>query len=156
MAEMLARIIGWWRSLDLPMKINAVICAFPILIMLFTPGPNAVDRSGYKYSILETLAQWFIGIPAIIMFAPVVGASQFGLLWLARRSPDIWMRWLFCAAAIILLYPFHEFLRTTDLTENSTAALGAMFYPLCLATGALPIAAGIWWLRVRFGRDRQH
>lgn len=156
MANMLARIIGWWRSLDLPMKINAAACAFPILIMLFTRGPDTVDRSGYEYSILETIAQWFIGIPALFMFAPVVGASQFGLLWLARRSPDVWMRWLFSTAAIILLYPYHDFLRTTDLTENSTAALAAMFYPLYLAAGALPVAAGIWWIRVWFGRDDEH
>lgn len=152
MISISSRIWNWWKDLDVVQKIHAVACVIPILIMLFTRGPDAVDRSEYKYSILETLAQWFIAIPALLMFAPVIGASQFGLLWLSRRSPDDWMRWLFCSAAIILLYPYRQFLLTTDLTGNSTAALAAMFYPLYLAAGALPIAACIWWIIVRFKR----
>ncbi|MCI4588616.1 hypothetical protein MOK15_00640 [Sphingobium sp. BYY-5] len=153
MTTMLRRIASWWQSLDAVLKINALVCAVPIFIMLFTRGPETVGPTGFEYSILEILVQWFIGVPALFLFAPVVGASQFGLFWLARRSPDAWMRWLFCTAAIALLYPYREFLRTTNLTGSSTSALGAIFYPLYLAIGALPIAAGIWWVRIRFRRD---
>ncbi len=152
MFAVLGRIWRRWKDFDVAQKIHAVACVIPVLIMLFTRGPNAIDRSGYKYFILETLAQWFIGIPALFILAPVIGASQIGLLWLSRRSPDAWMRWLFCSAAIVLLYPYRQFLLITDLTRNSTAGLAAMFYPLYLAAVALPIAACIWWIVGRYRR----
>lgn len=152
MAAFLGRIRQWWSNLDLALKVHAVVCVMPMMVMLFTPGPNAVDRSGYEYSIFEFLVQWLIGIPALFLFTPVVGASQFGLFWFSRRLPDAWMRWLFCLVAIILLQPYRNFLQHTDLTSNSTAALAAMFYPLYWAVGVIPLAAAIWWIRLWFMR----
>jgi hypothetical protein len=78
--------------------------------------------------------------------APLVGAAQFGIYWFVRHSSVRWLQWTLCSASALLLISYQRFLATTDLTTNSMAPLGAMFYPVYLALLSAPAAGLVWWL----------
>lgn len=110
-----------------------------------TPSPNRVDFQ-VEYSKVEVVVQWFLAVPALLIMTPLVGAAQFGIYWFVRHSSVRWLQLTLCTASALLLIPYQRFLATTDLTTNSTASLGAMFYPLYLAMWSVPVAGLVWWL----------
>ena len=113
-----------------------------------TPGPSSADYQ-VDYSTAYVVIQWLLAVPALLIMTPLVGAAQFGIYWFVRHSAVRWLQWTLCSASAFLLIPYQRFLATTDLTTNSTASLGAVFYPLYLAMLSVPAAGLVWWLARR-------
>lgn len=147
MKQRLLKLRAWFSSLNLRERVSAALCAAPIVAMLASVPPGAT-YDGAEYSAVETVFQWLVGIPSLFIFAVLVAPTQIGMFYLVRRSSVAWVQWTLCAASALLLIPFQRFFATSDLSANSTAALGAVFYPLYLALFALPLG----WLLVWFAR----
>jgi hypothetical protein len=147
MKQRLLKLRIWFSDLNLRERVSAALCAAPIVVTLASvpPSPTYDDA---EYSAIETVFQWLIGIPSLFIFAVLVAPTQIGIFYLVRRSSIPWVQWTLCAASALLLIPVQRFFGTTDLSANSTAALGAVFYPLQIALFSLPVG----WLLVWFAR----
>ncbi len=134
----------WLLSLDAASGAAALLCALPT-ILAYTVGPGELDIDRISASA-EQILSWLLVIVVAVVMIPLVAAPQFGFFWLVRQRAVPWLRWTFCAASALLLVPYAHYLATADLTSTSTAAVGAVFYPLMLAALTLPVAWLVWWL----------
>lgn len=134
----------WLLSLDAASRAAALLCALPT-VLLYTIGPGEIDTDRLLTSA-ERVDSLLLAVPAAVAMIPIVAAPQFGLFWLVRQRSVSWLKWTFCAASALLLFPYARYLATADLTSTSTAAVGAVFYPLMLAAMTLPVAWLVWWL----------
>lgn len=149
MKQRLLKLRAWFAGMNIPERVSATLCAAPIVIMMASVPPSRTYHEA-GYSTLVTALQWLVGIPILFILAALVAPTQIGMFYLVRRSSVPLVQWALCAASALLLIPYQRFFATADLSANSTAALGAVFYPLYLALIALPVG----WLVVWFFRRR--